>query len=315
MAPSGLRPSHRVVVVGATGFVGRAVVAALVRRGAAVTIIRAPRLAPVEPHSLQAALLAAAATVESLADEIRDHDVVINAAGRSQAGSGDLSGLLAANALLPGVIALATAKASVPRFVHFSSGAVQGDAEQLDSSPRLKPFSPYSYSKAVGEQMVLRLHPRAVVYRPAGVQGIARPASRNLVQAASSWLATTPGNGSGNSPQALVENVADAAAFLALTAQSPPPIVHHPTEGLSVGELLELLGGGAPRSIPECAARNTVRAVKRAETLSPGLAARRRRLEVMWFGQEQAASWLTTAGWTPAVGKSGWRALGDALRR
>lgn len=279
-----------------------------------MTALHAPRQAPTGPHDVEEALAASESTIEALAEVLRGADVVINAAGRSDAGSGDVAGLCAANALLPGVLARASRLAGVRRLVHISSGAVQGDVDELDASPRLRPFSPYSCSKALGEQLVLRHHPGAVVYRPAGVQGVTRQATGRLVHAASSWVATTPASGGGNSPQALVQNVADAAAFLALTPYAPPPIVHHPSEGLAVAELLELLSGKAPRRIPGWLARGVVRSVMTAENLVPTLAARRRRLEVTWFGQGQAPSWLTEVGWEPVVGKDGWRALGEALR-
>lgn len=312
--PGHAEPAPRAAVVGATGFVGRAVVDALTRRGAAITRIPAPRLGSVAPHALEAALAAGEDVVATLAAELRDHDVVINAAGRAEAGSSDLAGLLAANALLPGVLARAADRAGVRRLVHISSGAVQGNADELDSSPQVRPFSAYSYSKAVGEKLALRNHPGTLVYRPAGVQGVERAASGKLVQVASSWLAMTPGDGDGNSPQALVANVADAAAFLAVTAISPPPIVHHPSEGIGVGGLLGLLSGDSPRRIPVWLARGVVRAMITSGYIAPTLAARRRRLEVMWFGQNQAPSWLSQAGWRPVVGHEGWRELGAALR-
>ncbi len=304
----------RAVVIGATGFVGGAVVSALRARGAAVTEVRAPRLSPVGPRDVEGALVGAGAAVADHASRQAGADVVVNAAGRSEAGSSDLDGLLAANALFAGVVAQAARAAGVPRLVHVSSGAVQGDAPVLDSTGRVRPFSAYSYSKAVGEQLVLRHHPGAVVYRPAGVQGSQRAVSRKLVAVARSPLALVAGDGDGNSPQALIENVADAAAFLALTDQVPPAIFHHPSEGVSVGELLELLGGRGPRALPTWFALAVVRGLKAAGRLAPSLAARRRRFEVMWFGQEQAPSWLTEAGWTPVLGPDGWRALGKALQ-
>ena len=311
--PSPPQLQHRAVVIGAAGFVGAAVVEALERQGALVIPLRAPRLSPAEPRDLEEHLATADGTIAALAENMRGSDVVINAAGRSEAGSTDVPGLCAANALLPGILARAAAVANVTRFIHLSSGAVQGDADVLDSSRHVRPFSAYSYSKALGEQLVLRNHTGAVVYRPAGVQGVRRPATRNLVEAAGSWLATAPAGVKGNSPQALVENVADAAAFLALSPDSPPPIVHHPSEGLSVDELLELLSGRPPREVPASLARGAVRALSSAEKVVPSLAARRRRLEVMWFGQAQARSWLTEAGWEPVVDKTGWRALGESL--
>lgn len=305
----------RVAVVGASGFVGGAVVDALERRGAQAGGIRAPRLAPTQPREVDAALAEAGDVVKALAQRFHGADAVVNAAGNSQAGSGDLPGLLAANAVLPGVIAMAAREAGVPRVVHISSGAVQGDAPVLDSSAHLRPFSAYSYSKALGEQTALGHHDGAILYRPAGVQGEQRAVSRKLVRVARSPLAVIAGDGAGNSPQALIDNVADAVAFLALTRESTPSVVHHPSEGLSVGELLELLGGAPPRRLPEWGARAVIQGLAAAGRVAPSLSARRRRLEVMWFGQEQAPSWLSDAGWRAVTGRDAWRALGHALSR
>lgn len=302
----------RVAVVGASGFVGGAVATALVARGHQVLPIRAPRLAPAAPKDLAGAVDARQDAVSELATRLEDCDAMVNAAGLSTSGSGDLAGMLAANAVLPAVIAGAAERAAVTRVVHVSSGAAQGAAPVLDATPRLRPFSPYSYSKAVGEQLVLAAGRHTVVYRPAGVQGAERPATRRLVQAARSPAALVAGDGDGNSPQALVENIADAAAFLATTELPVPRIVHHPSEGITVSELLELLGG-RPRHVPRPLAIAAVRTLQHAGRLLPPLTARRRRLEVMWFGQRQAPSWLATAGWSPVAGRAGWQALGAAL--
>lgn len=305
----------RVAVVGASGFVGGAVCFALKRHGAASLRVHAPRLRPVAARNLANALREGAGVTAELARRFHGADVVVNAAGVSQAGSDDIEGLLAANGLLPAVVAAAAHAAGVPRVIHISSGAVQGDMSMLDSSAHVQPFSPYSVSKAVGEQGALRHHPGVVVYRPAGVQGVLRPVSRNLVRLSRTGLAMVAGDGAGNSPQALIENVADAVAFLALSPTPPPQIVHHPSEGLSVGNLLELLGGRPPRRIPVGLARAVVGVLSAVGRVLPGVAARRRRFEVMWFGQDQAPSWLTSAGWRPVVGPEGWRDLGAVLSR
>lgn len=286
---------------------------ALRARGVDVVEVHAPRLPPVDSREVDQRLESADEVVAALAATFDGVDVVVNAAGRSDAGSSDLPGMLAANALLAGVAARAAHSAGVPRLLHISSGAVQGDVPSLDSSPQVRPFSPYSYSKAVGERLALEHHPAAVVYRPAGVQGAERAVSRKLVAVARSPLALVAGRGQGNSPQALIANVADAAAFLALTDHTPPTIVHHPSEGLGVGELLHLLGGRRPRRVPRWSARAVVDGLRLAGRVLPGLAARRRRLEVMWFGQEQAPSWLTETGWVPVVGPDGWSELGRTL--
>lgn len=308
------RPARapRVAVIG-RGFVGTAVIRSLRDRGARVRVLPAPRLGPVQRDELSAHLAGLNAQVAELAEQLHGCTAVVNAAGRAEPGSDDLPGLLAANALLPAVIARAAQQANVTRFIHVSSAAVQGNRSTLDSSTEFRPFSAYSHSKAVGERLALAHHPGTVVYRPAGVQGLRRGASARLVATARSPFASVASPGRGNSPQALVQNVGDAAAFLALTEREPPRIVHHPSEGVTVARLLELLSGTPPRRVPAPFAVAVLGLLRGAARVVPSLGARVRRLEVMWQGQAQAPSWLTEAGWEPMSGPEGWRRLGNRL--
>lgn len=305
----------RVAVLGGSGFIGAPVLHALERRGAVAVRLPAPRLDPVPPDRLVAAVEAADAVVEALAVDLADVDVVVNAAGRANPGSDDLPGLLAANAVLPGVVARAAASAGVNRLVHVSSAAVQGAGVVLDSSPVVRPFSAYSASKAAGEKAALRYFDRTVVHRPASVHGRSRAATASLVALARSRLASVAGDGSAGSPQALVENVADAAAFLALSQTQPPPIVHQPAEGLTSAEVLRVLSEHEPWHVPRSIAGLALWTMSGIGTVSASWRARARRLDVLWFGQEQAPSWLTDAGWVPVAGVPEWRALGRDLAR
>jgi hypothetical protein len=109
--------------------------------------------------------------------------------------------------------------------------------------------------------------------------------------------------------------VAAAVSFLALIDEDVPPVVHHPWEGTTVGGLLLDLGDGrAPRELPVALARAVVESAKRAGRLHPPTAANARRLELLWFGQEQDSSWLTAAGWRPPVGLEEWRRIGALIR-
>ena len=47
--------------------------------------------------------------------------------------------------------AVEVAEAFVPRLIHVSSAAVQERMDPLDETATLRPFSPYSSSKAAGE--------------------------------------------------------------------------------------------------------------------------------------------------------------------
>src|SRR5690606_29265763 len=96
--PPSTGPSRhtRAVVVGASGFVGSAVTVALRARGVDVVEVHAPRLPPVDSREVDQRLESADEVVAALAATFDGVDVVVNAAGRSDAGSSDLPGMLAA---------------------------------------------------------------------------------------------------------------------------------------------------------------------------------------------------------------------------
>ena len=302
----------RVSVVGGSGFVGSAVVTALRERGADVMSLRAPRITTLDADARDR-------LVTQLQDELPDVDVLVNAAGVPDA-TGDSADLWGANAVLPGVLAQAARRRGI-RFVHISSAAVQGDVAQLDDSVRTHPFSPYSESKAAGEAAVREQVEAAsstgfdaIIYRPPGVHHPSRPVTQKLARLARGRAASVAGRGDAPTAQALLENVADAVAFLALTQERPPLIVHHPGEGLTTSSLLTALGGRPPRHVPAPLARAVVTALQQAGRVKPGFAGVARRVEMLWFGQAQAPSWLETAGWRPVMDVRAWATIGRELR-
>lgn len=301
----------RVIVVGASGFVGAAVVDAVTGLGHDVVQVRAPRIAANE----------AAADVEShipavneLAAAMVGADSVVNCSGNPDASAQDAGELLAANAASPAVVARAACQAAVGRLIHVSSAVVQGRRPVLDESDATEEFSPYALSKAEGERRVRREFPTATVYRPPSVHGSTRRVTSMTAKIASSPLATVAAPGTQPSPQALIGNVASAVAFLATSAVAPPGIVIHPWEGLTSQDVMSLLGGKRPLVLPRPLARGVCRALEVVGMKAPAVAANARRVEMLWFGQEQAVSWLTTAGWQPPHGIEAWRELGIAVR-
>ena len=248
--------------------------------------------------------------IHRLRTDFANTSVVINCAGLADAEDADEAELLAANAALVTHVAEAAADR---RFIHVSSAAVQGRLPLLDATQNYATFSPYSRSKHVGEQCALGRGNDVVVYRPPGVHGPDRAVTRAIARLARSPLSSVAAPGLQPSPQVLIDNVADALAYLAEVSTTPPRIVSHPSEGLTVAGLLELLGGRQPKRVPGAVARSAVWAGTQLGRRSAKMAANARRLELLWLGQEQADSWLTTIGWQAPVGHDGWRALGTRL--
>ncbi|MGN0064109.1 MAG: NAD-dependent epimerase/dehydratase family protein [Nocardioides sp.] len=302
----------RVALLGASGFVGSEVRTALEPR-AEVVVVAAPRLSSTARTSQEVFALAADhEAVAALAEAFDGVDVVVNAAGNPDASSLEEDALFGANALLPAVVVEAAGRAGVRRVVHVSSAVVQNDKPVLDDTEDLRPFSPYSASKVLGEVVVREAvsEVERVRYRPPSVHAPQRRVTRMIRRIATSPAATVAAPGDQLTPQALLPNVAAAVAELAVREGALPAVVHHPSEGVTVTSLMtDLSGGRRPRRIPRALARALVALAKLAGRVHRPTAANARRVELLWLGQEQAPSWLTVQGWSVPVGHEGWRAL------
>lgn len=309
-------PQRRVAVVGGSGFVGRHVVHALHRRQAVASVVRAPRLEDMEPEDALAFVESEPMELDLLTQALTGYDVVVNAAGVSDAASTRRQALVAANSALPGLIAAASRRAGARRFVHVSTAGVQGRKAILDETMTVAPFSDYTKSKALGERLALHFSERdTVIYRPPGVQGDARGVTKSLVKFAASPASSIARPRTSPTPQAMIDNVADALSFLAVAEVAIPQVVMHPWEGLTTSTLLELLGGRQPVVLPRPLASAIVGALFAVSRPIPRLSPHARRVEMLWFGQRQGSSWLTSAGWTPISGQESWSELGVAVRR
>lgn len=302
----------RVALLGASGFVGGAVRTALGPR-AEVVVVPSPRLSSTARTAGEVfAVVADHPDVAALAEAFAGADVVVNAAGNPDASSLDEDALFGANALLPALVVEAAARAGVRRVVHVSSAVVQNDKPVLDDSEDLRPFSPYSASKVLGEVVVRdsAAGVERVRYRPPSVHAPQRRVTRMIRRISTSPAATVASPGDQLTPQALLPNVAAAVAELAVREGPVPAVVHHPSEGVTVSSLMsDLSGGRAPRRIPRALARAGVATAKAVGRVHRPTAANARRVELLWLGQEQAESWLTAQGWQVPVGHEGWRAL------
>ncbi|MFD2082494.1 Nucleoside-diphosphate-sugar epimerase [Actinopolymorpha cephalotaxi] len=306
-----------VAVIGASGFVGAAISSQLRRSGFDVREVAAPRVA-FSGANCEALLMQASLRddlTEELSQTVAGADCVVNAAGIADATGADWPALCGANALLPILVHLACRAAGTKRFVHVSSAAVQGRTRRLDESTLRYPFSAYSRSKALAEETLERMDsgPSTVLFRPTSVHGPNRSVTRRLARLASSKATSVAGKGENPTPQVQVDNVGAAVAFVATCTDTPPEIILQPWEGLTTGELLRILGGREPRHVPTSVARSLVLAARWAGTHHLQIAGQARRLEMVWFGQDQDSGWLTAKGWRPPVGPEGWQELAAAV--
>ena len=249
---------------------------------------------------------------------IKEELAFLNAAGNPNASSSKVQEMLGPNALLPVIAYKSACMAGVSRFIHISSSTVQGDIPVLDSSYDFRPFSPYSQSKVLGEQWLskeVNQDTELVIYRPPSVHSRGRSVTQKIEIFARSRLASVSGDGADPSPQALLENVADAIVYIADSPNFLPDVVHPPGDGLTSESLLIALGGGRePKHLPLKLSKTIITICKQLEKLFPKLSANRRRLELLWFGQDVDKSWLESAGWVPPLSLAAWERLARGKR-
>lgn len=292
-----------VIVYGASGFIGAEVLRAAQSRGLDARSEAAARLQTPLRDVTQLAALACNIADDLAAEALSGPHTVINAAGLAQPEAGQTDDLVGANALWPGVLVALAARCGWQRVVHISSAGVHGRSAVLAEDAIPVPSSHYGATKLLGEQVAREIATSSgtelVIYRPTSVQGTGRALTRKIRAFARSPLASVPGDGSAPTPQCLVENVAQAALYLALSDQLPTHPVLHPWEGQSVKSVLEHLGGATPRSVPRSVAGTILRVAHAGGRLHPWVDAQARRLEMLWTGQQQRPGWLDRSDYRP----------------
>ena len=292
-------------VIGASGFVGSAIVARLNAEGISVDPIEAPRLATrsLDVDSIIDEAEQLEGIIDSLAEAFASAQVVVNAAGLAAPNMQDLPPLMGANALLPAVIAIAAQRTGVRRVIHLSSAAVQGPRPVLDASEETAPFSAYSFSKTLGEEALLDLqdyfleeHPESApelcILRATSVQGRGRRTTELFAKMASSPFASVAGAGQGKSPVSSVYALAEFVVMLGTFPGELPTIVLQPWEGATVASASLDAGRRKPHHLPEWLCRAAIKAgYKVSELMNDRFSVSVRKVEVMWFGQGIDDSW------------------------
>lgn len=267
----------RVLVTGASGFLGAAVCAGLLERGHAVSAIaRRPGSAPdgveelrgdlTDGEGLRTALAAArpeavvhlAAEIASQRDEERIREVNVHGTARLVEACGTVDS---------------------PKFV-FASTVVTGDAggELLTEETDLPVETPYGRSKQEGERLLRESGLPSVVIRPGHVYGPGGWYEHEFVR-----RLRQPGRfvviGSGRNWWDVVHVDDAAAAFVAAVEDAPPGALYHLADDDPitlydfVALTAEALGVGRPRRIPAglarlAAGRHAVTAVVRSARTS-----------------------------------------------
>jgi nucleoside-diphosphate-sugar epimerase len=294
-----------IAITGATGFVGKAIVAQAALAGLQVRPVVSPRcIAPADAEPIVAATAWCAENrgeFESLVDQLVGCSALVNAAGLATPDSAASPELWGVNAVLPSVLAMAALQACVPRFVHVSSAAVLGDTSELGEGPSSGAFSPYSRSKAAGEAGILAVLPgdlRFCVYRPTSVIGPGRSTVQPLKRVLLSSFFLAPAGGSATLPVAHVDNVGAGCIFLATHRSAS--IVLHPWEDITTSGLAKVFGRVRPiistPSLLDPVLKQLLSKMIKIPVVGPKL----RRLQLLWFGQGQKSS-LPELGYFPVT--------------
>lgn len=272
----------RVLVTGASGFIGHALCAQLLERGHDVgALVRRPGSEPAGTRALNGDLADGPALTATLAAERPDCVVHLAAEIASQRSGRKIRevNVEGTRRLIDACLAAGASGGSEPeggpRLV-FASTVVTGDAHGalLTEETPLPVQTPYGRSKQEGERLVLESGLPAVVVRPSHVYGPGGWYASELVA-----HLRQPGRfaviGSGENLWDVV-HVHDVAAALVLVTENPSPSsVYHVVddEPITFYDFMALtaqtLGIGAPRRVPAAlasliAGRNAVAAAVRS---------------------------------------------------
>lgn len=261
-----------VLVTGASGFVGRAIVDDLVTRGIAV------RAASRKPSLGARVSLPEHVTMPDLAGTIdwtpllQGVDAVVHAAGlaHQSPGTGEAE-VTRVNATASADLAGAAAAAGIARFILVSSiRAISGPSAEAILKPDTPPLpiDAYGRSKLAAEQAVAAALPGAFILRSPVVHGAGAKANMaRLARLAASPWPLPIGGLQGRRSIVSDRNLASAVAHLLAAGPAAPRVVHvHDGEPLDVAQMIAAMRRALGR---------------RAGVMTPPLALDRRLVQLM----------------------------------
>ncbi len=235
----------RVLLTGATGFIGRGLVPVLSAKGYRVRA--AMRTVTSVPDEVESAVVGDLRRPINLAEALRDVDYVIHSAGIAHADDGVSEGTYReVNAGTTAILARAARQAGVRRFVLLSSVRAQvgpSADEVVTEAAAANPTDAYGRSKLEAEQLLADAGTPFVVLRPVLVHG---PGMRfnmaELLQLARSRWPLPIGGFSARRSIVARDHLADAVALALSNAKMEGGVflVSDP-EPLSVGEMVSAM--------------------------------------------------------------------------
>lgn len=269
----------RILVTGASGFIGTVVCSQLLERGHEVSaLVRRPGSAPLGTRGLTGNLMDGPGLTQTLSAERPDCVIHLAAEIASQRSERKIRevNVQGTARLLDACLALAGPTPTAGPRVVFSSTVVTGDAQGalLTEETPLPVKTPYGRSKQEGERLVLESGLPAVVIRPSHVYGPGGwYASELIPRLRQSGRLAVIGGGENLWDVVHVDDVAGALALAA--EQGPAGSIYHVVddEPITFYDFMALtaqaLGVGAPRRVPATlarliAGRNAVAAVVRS---------------------------------------------------
>lgn len=243
------RPA-KVLLTGASGFVGRAALAALARRGLTVRAVsRSSRVQKADGVEWRQGDLSVNDGWDRLLDGV---DVIVHLAGN--AGRGTEAEMMHANAEATAMLAKVASVAGVSRFVYASTIRVYGHQGHIDASSRPAPADAYGRSKLQAEA-ALEAEIRqggmvSSVLRPPFVFGADRAGLLSLMVRAARYRLPLPLAVLNNRRSLLyLDNLADLLAAAALEPAAQGSFRLPAGEGLDLtyGELFARIGDALGR--------------------------------------------------------------------